>query len=46
MMIQDQLRVTVKQKSADTIAEKLLYTINKDTVVLSWEKWNIPFSVK
>lgn len=43
---QDQLRVTVKQKSADTIAEKLLYTINKDTVVLSWEKWNIPFSVK
>lgn len=43
---QDQLRVTVKQKATDTIAEKLLYTINNDTVVLSWEKWNIPFSVK
>ncbi|MFE3867763.1 DUF2911 domain-containing protein [Flavobacterium sp. LS2P90] len=43
---QDQLRVTVKQKLAETIAEKLVYTINKDTVVLSWEKWNILFSVK
>lgn len=43
---QDQLRVTVKQKAAETMAEKLVYTINKDTIVLSWEKWNIPFSVK
>jgi hypothetical protein len=43
---QDQLRVTVKQKVADTIAEKLVYTINKNNIVLSWEKWNIPFSVK
>lgn len=43
---QDQLRVTVKQKVADTMAEKLVYTINKDTIVLSWENWNIPFSVK
>lgn len=43
---QDQLRVTVKQKVADTIAEKLVYTINMDNIVLSWEKWNIPFSVK
>lgn len=43
---QDQLRVTVKQKVADTMTEKLVYTINKDTIVLSWENWNIPFSVK
>jgi hypothetical protein len=43
---QDQLRVTVKQKVADTMAEKLVYTINKDNIVLSWEKWNIPIAVK
>jgi hypothetical protein len=43
---QDQLRVTVKQKLAETMAEKLVYTINKDHIVLSWEKWSIPFSVK
>ncbi|WP_035672537.1 DUF2911 domain-containing protein [Flavobacterium sp. 83] len=43
---QDQLRVTVKQIAASTIAEKLVYSINKDTIVLSWENWNIPFSVK
>lgn len=43
---QDQLRVTVKQKASDTMTEKLVYTINKDTIVLSWENWNIPFRVK
>jgi hypothetical protein len=43
---QDQLRVTVKQIAATAIAEKLVYSINKDTIVLSWENWNIPFSVK
>jgi len=43
---QDQLRVTVKQKAAETMTEKLVYTINKDAIVLSWEKWSIPFSVK
>lgn len=43
---QDQLRVTVKQKAVDTNTESLLYSIEKDTVVLSWEKWKIPFSVK
>jgi hypothetical protein len=43
---QDQLRVTVKQKVADTMAEKLVYTISKDNIALSWEKWNIEFSVK
>jgi hypothetical protein len=42
----DQLRVTVKQQATDTSAESLIYTINKDNIVLSWEKWNIPFSVK
>ncbi|MFV5699013.1 DUF2911 domain-containing protein [Flavobacterium sp. ZT3R17] len=43
---EDQLRVTVKQQIANSIAEKLVYTINKDNIVLSWENWNIPFSVK
>ena len=43
---EDQLRVTVKQQIANSTAEKLVYTINKDNIVLSWENWNIPFSVK
>ncbi|SEF94813.1 DUF2911 domain-containing protein [Flavobacterium urumqiense] len=43
---QDQLRVTVKQKGTATMTEKLVYIINNDNIVLSWEKWNIPFSVK
>jgi hypothetical protein len=43
---QDQLRVTVKQQIVNATAEKLVYSINKDNIVLSWEKWNIPFSVK
>lgn len=42
----DQLRVTVKQNASDTSVESLVYTINKNNIVLSWEKWNIPFSVK
>ena len=43
---QDQLRVTVKQKASETNTESLAYTIQKNAIVLSWEKWNIPFSVK
>ena len=43
---EDQLRVTVKQKNASATNEKLVYTINKDNIVLSWENWNIPISVK
>lgn len=43
---EDQLRVTVKQQMADSSTESLIYTINKNSIVLSWEKWNIPFSVK
>lgn len=43
---EDQLRVTVKQKMADSNTESLVYAINKNSIVLSWEKWNIPFSVK
>lgn len=43
---QDQIRVTVKQQKSATNTESLTYTINKNSIVLSWEKWNIPFSVK
>ena len=43
---QDQLRVTVKQKAAKSNAEKLVYTIDKNTIALSWDNWIIPISVK
>ncbi|WP_176582348.1 DUF2911 domain-containing protein [Flavobacterium nackdongense] len=43
---QDQLRVTVKQKASSSTTESLVYTINDKSIVLSWEKWNIPFGVK
>ena len=43
---EDQLRVTVKQNLANSSTESLVYTINQNSIVLSWEKWNIPFSVK
>ena len=42
----DQIRVTVKQQLADSSAESLVYNIKKNSIVLSWEKWNIPISVK
>ena len=43
---EDQLRVIVKPQVSDSNSESLVYTINKNSIVLSWEKWNIPFSVK
>jgi hypothetical protein len=42
----DQIRVTVKQQMADSSTESLIYNINGNSIVLSWEKWNIPISVK
>jgi hypothetical protein len=43
---EDQLRVTVKQKIAASSTEKLVYRINANDVVLSWDNWNIGFNVK
>lgn len=43
---EDQLRVTVKPQVLSTNVEKLVYVINSDNVALSWENWNIIFSVK
>lgn len=42
----DQIRVSVKQKASDSSIEKLIYSINKKDIVLSWEKWNIAFNVE
>lgn len=44
--VEDQLRITVKQKIRDSITESLVYKINKNDVVLSWEKWDIPIRIK
>ena len=43
---EDQLRVTVKQKVSNSNTESLVYTIDKNSIILSWEKWDIPFTVK
>lgn len=43
---QDALRITVKARKLEKSVESLTYTINKSGVVLSWEKLEIPFSVK
>lgn len=43
---EDQLRVAVKPKNSKSITEKLVYTINSNEVILSWDNWNIGFEVK
>lgn len=45
-MKNDQIRVTVKPKKSKTIAESLVYAVNKDNVTLSWEYWEIPVKIK
>lgn len=42
----DQLRVKVAPKKASSSVEKLVYVINSNDVVLSWDNWNIVFTVK
>ena len=43
---EDQIRVTVKPEVANSSTESLIYKINKNSIVLSWENWNIPITVK
>jgi hypothetical protein len=43
---EDQLRVTVKQIVTSSSVEKLVYNINADNVILSWDNWNIGLNVK
>jgi hypothetical protein len=42
----DQLRVKVKPQVAEAATEKLVYKINANDVVLSWDNWNIGLNVK
>jgi hypothetical protein len=42
----DQLRVKIKPQAAESITEKLVYKINANDIVLSWDNWNIGFNVK
>jgi hypothetical protein len=42
----DQLRVKVKQQLSNSKVEKLVYNINANDVILSWDNWNIGFKVK
>lgn len=45
-MKNDQIRVNVKPKKSKSIAESLVYAVNKDNVTLSWEYWEIPMKIK
>jgi len=42
----DVIRVTVTPKKTTTLTERLVYTINKDGFVLSWEYLDVPVSIK
>lgn len=42
----DVLRIEVKPQPKPESTEKMLFTVNKDNVTLSWEKWNIVIPVK
>lgn len=42
----DQLRVAVKQQIASTSVEKLTYAISGNGIVISWDNWNIPITIK
>lgn len=43
---EDQLRITIKQKVAKSKTEKLIYSIDTNTISLKWDNWIIPISVK
>jgi hypothetical protein len=42
----DQLRVKIKPQATESITEKLVYKINANDIVLSWDNLNIGFNVK
>lgn len=43
---EDQLRVKVKPQATSASVEKLVYNIQSDSVILSWDNWNIGLNVK
>jgi hypothetical protein len=42
----DQLRIKVKPQMVSPNVEKLVYSITANSIVLSWDNWNISFNVK
>lgn len=42
----DALRVTVKAKKTDALQERLTYTVKDKSVVLSWEKVEVPIAIQ
>lgn len=43
---QDAIKVKVKPVVREEKAERLLYTISSNEIVLSWDNWDIPIKVK
>ncbi|TGE20531.1 DUF2911 domain-containing protein [Hymenobacter aquaticus] len=43
---QDALRVTATPRKAPTMAESLVYDVNKDGIVLRWENLEVPIAIK
>lgn len=43
---EDVFRVKVKPQVRKEKAERLVYTIESNAIVLSWDNWNIPMKVK
>lgn len=41
----DQIRVKVKTKKSSKMNESLVYTVNKNKIILSWENLDIPMTV-
>lgn len=42
----DQLRVVVKPQVSKTKTEKLRYTVNEKGLLVQWDSWDIPISIK
>jgi hypothetical protein len=45
-LAKDVLRVTVTPRKTTELTERLVYNINKDGVVLSWEYLDVPIAIK
>jgi hypothetical protein len=43
---QDALRVTVSPRTAPSFSERLVYTVNKDGIVLRWENLEVPVRIE
>ena len=43
---EDMIRVQVKPQARKEKAEQLTYAVNSNSIVLSWDNWDIPLKVK